>query len=649
MMKDRIPFKGVEENKAIRAILEGTSTHIGEKFFVSLVENLSKVLNTYGSWVTEYIEEERRLRALAFLLGDQWIKHFEYAITGTPCEIVVREHRLVHVRDKLFELYKGNPDLGDFGKSGAISYLGVPLVDINGRILGHLSVVDKAPIPKKQQVINIFRIFANRASAEMQRLRAEKETLEREEKLRRLFHSAMDAIIELDKNLKITRVNAAATKVFGFTGEEVLGRRFNEFLTKASSEKLVYLSQSLDEQTEGQNYTWIPGGLKGINEEGKQFPAEATLSRFEMDNENFYTIILRNVNERILAEQKIKSLTLESEYLKEELTSLTNFDEIIGDSEAIRNVLRDVKQVATTDSTVLILGETGTGKELIARSIHSSSKRAHKQFVKVNCAAIPSNLIESEFFGHEQGAFTGATKKREGRFSIANGGTIFLDEIGELPIDLQAKLLRVLQEGEFEPVGSSRTVKVDARVITATNRDISKAVKEGSFREDLYYRLNVFPIVLPPLRERSDDIEKLARAFIEKFSKRNGITLEPLSEEHFLCLKSYNWPGNIRELQNVIERAVITSTNGRLNLDRALPDLGNGLSYEASSRLVENDNKILSDKELKAIERKNILYALEKTNWRISGKSGAAALLCIPTSTLNSKIKAFGIKRNPKY
>jgi PAS domain S-box-containing protein len=646
-MKDRIPFRGVEENKAIRAILEGTSTDIGKKFFVSLVENLSKVLNTYGAWVTEYLEEERRLRALAFLLGNQWLNDFEYAITGTPCEIVITEHKLVHVRDKLFELYKGNPDLGDFGKSGAISYLGVPLVDINGSILGHLSVVDKVPIPKKQQVINIFRIFANRASAEMQRLRAEKETLEREEKLRRLFQSAMDAIIELDKDLKITRANAAATKVFGISSKEALGRTFNQFLTKASSEKLVYLSQSLDERPEDQNYTWIPGGLQAINKEGKQFPAEATLSRFEMANENFYTIILRNVNERIVAEQKIKSLTLESKYLKEELMSLTNSDEIIGDSHAMLRILKDVRKVAPTDTTVLILGETGTGKELIARSIHSSSRRAQKQFVKVNCPAIPSNLIESEFFGHEQGAFTGATKKREGRFSIANGGTIFLDEIGELPTDLQAKLLRVLQEGEFEPVGSSRTVKVNARVITATNRDLSKAVKGGSFREDLYYRLNVFPIVLPALRERSDDIEKLARAFTEKFSKRNGITLEPLSEEHIARLKSYNWPGNIRELQNVIERAVITSTNGRLNLDRALPGLGNDLRYEASAHLIENDNKILSDKELKAIEKKNILNALLKTNWRISGKNGAAALLCIPTSTLNSKIKALGIKRNP--
>ncbi|MCA9506646.1 MAG: sigma 54-interacting transcriptional regulator, partial [Myxococcales bacterium] len=211
------------------------------------------------------------------------------------------------------------------------------------------------------------------------------------------------------------------------------------------------------------------------------------------------------------------------------MKSLTGEGGIIGDSEPLKRVLEDVQKVAGTDATVLILGETGTGKELIARSIHSSSRRADKPFVKVNCPAIPSNLIESEFFGHEQGAFTGATRKREGRFAIADGGTIFLDEIGELPLDLQSKLLRVLQEGEFEPVGSSKTVKVNVRIISATNRDLIKEVKEGRFREDLYYRLNVFQIELPPLRERAEDIEKLARSFVEKFSVRDGMSLVPLS------------------------------------------------------------------------------------------------------------------------
>ncbi|KAB2834047.1 MAG: Fis family transcriptional regulator, partial [Candidatus Dadabacteria bacterium] len=235
--------------------------------------------------------------------------------------------------------------------------------------------------------------------------------------------------------------------------------------------------------------------------------------------------------------------------------------------------------------------------------------------------------------------------KREGRFSIADGGTIFLDEIGELSVDLQSKLLRVLQEGEFEPVGSSKTVKVDVRVIAATNRDLLKEVEEGRFREDLYYRLNVFQIELPPLRERAGDIEKLARAFMEKYAKRNGIGIEPLSGEDVRRLDSYSWPGNIRELQNVIERAVITSANGRLNLERALPvSKDNTVSTQDTAPPSGGGAHVLSDRELKELERKNIVRALEKAGWKVAGKDGAAAILGIPTSTLNSKIKSFGIE-----
>jgi transcriptional regulator with GAF, ATPase, and Fis domain len=323
-------------------------------------------------------------------------------------------------------------------------------------------------------------------------------------------------------------------------------------------------------------------------------------------------------------------------------------DGIIGDSQPLQRVLEDVNKVAGTDTTVLILGETGTGKELIARSIHSSSRRSDKPFIKVNCPAIPSNLIESEFFGHEQGAFTGATKKREGRFSVADGGTIFLDEIGELPLDLQSKLLRVLQEGEFEPVGSSKTVKVAVRVIAATNRDLLKDVKDGKFREDLYYRLNVFQIELPPLRGRAGDIEKLARAFMDKFSKRNGIALSPLSDEDIARLKSYSWPGNIRELQNVIERAVITATDGRFNLERALPDSRDRTQLEPCLDMTKSEDEVLSDKDLRELERNNIVRALEKSGWKVAGKDGAASILGIPNSTLNSKIKAFGIEMPSK-
>ncbi len=644
MDKKRTPFSSIEENEAILAILDGTSSEIGQDFFLSLVKNLSAVLNTYGAWVTEYFEDNLTMRTKALFLGDRWVDNLEYSVIGTACETVVNEKRLVHVRDDLFARYKGNPDLAGFRKTNAVSYMGIPFEDVDGRILGHMSVIDTDPISEDREVFNIFRIFANRASAEMRRLRAEKQILEREEKLVKLFDSAMDAIVELDKDFKINRINSAASKVFGVTGENIKGRLFNQFLNKQSSSKLIKLTESLDKRPEGEKFIWIPRGLRAYSAGGQEFPAEATLSRFEMGKEHFYTLILRNINERLLSEQRIRSLTIESEYLKEELKSLTESDGIIGGSGPLIKVLKDVKKVAGTEATVLITGETGTGKELAARSIHSSSRRSEKPFIKVNCPAIPSSLIESEFFGHEQGAFTGATRKREGRFKVADGGTIFLDEIGDLPIELQSKLLRVLQEGEFEPVGSSNTEKVDVRVVAATNRDLMKEVKEGNFREDLYYRLNVFQIELPPLRERSGDVERIAQAFVEKFSKRNGLSLELLNEDDVRRLNAYSWPGNIRELQNVIERAVITSVNGRVNLEQALPGITTKKTTTADPDDIDNES-ILSDIEMKELEKANILKALDKTNWKISGKQGAAALLGLPTSTLNSKIKSLGIQR----
>jgi transcriptional regulator with GAF, ATPase, and Fis domain len=337
-------------------------------------------------------------------------------------------------------------------------------------------------------------------------------------------------------------------------------------------------------------------------------------------------------------------LTVEAEYLREEIKELQSFDEIVGQSEPLARVLRDIEEVADTDANVLILGETGTGKELIARAIHRKSHRREKPLIKVNCAAMPGTLIESELFGHEQGAFTGATKKREGRFALADGGTIFLDEIGELPVELQVKLLRVLQEGEFEAVGSSRTQKVDVRVIAATNRDLKQATQEGKFREDLYYRLNVFPIEVPPLRERGDDISLLASTFANKFAQRMGRLIEPLSEACMSRLKAYGWPGNVRELQNVIERAVITSRDGRLNLDRALPESGKVTATEAVST-EDTANRVRTAKEFEELERANVIAALDATSWRVSGNGGAAQLLGVKPTTLSSRMKALGIER----
>jgi len=638
------PLRGIDEQAALRAIVEGTATETGERFFAELVRNLCRALGTHGAWVTEYLDDRRRLRALAFWLGDGWVDEYEYDIRGTPCEPVIDGDCLIHIPENVIELYPGDPDLRPLG---AVSYMGMPLRDVDGRILGHLAVLDNRPMPEEPQLQELFRIFADRAAAELRRLRAEAEVREREEKLGRLVDSAMDAIIELDSELRVTRVNPATEKVFRCGARRIVGREFAGFLTEEAREKLAALIAELDTRPEDRRYLWIPGGLNARCEEGEPFAAEATLSRFELRRRTFYTLILRNVNDRLQAERTIRALTVEADYLREELRELRNIDEIIGNSEPLLRALRDVSQVADTDATVLITGETGTGKELIARALHNASRRRDKSLIKVNCAAIPATLIESEFFGHVRGAFTGATEKRDGRFALADGGTIFLDEVGELPLDLQSKLLRVLQGGEFEPVGSSKTRKVDVRVVAATNRDLGREVADGKFREDLYYRLNVFPIHVPPLRERGDDIPLLAAAFAEKFARRMGRAVAPLTPECRQRLKAYAWPGNVRELENVIERAVITAREGRLNLDRALPD-ATAVAAVSATAAEESGGQVRTAEQMQALERDNMVRALESCGWRISGPQGAAHLLGIKPSTFSSRMKALAIERPSK-
>jgi len=311
--------------------------------------------------------------------------------------------------------------------------------------------------------------------------------------------------------------------------------------------------------------------------------------------------------------------------------------EMVGQSSALTTVLEQVRLVAGTDSTVLILGETGTGKELIARSIHSMSGRADRPFVKVNCAAMPFDLLESELFGHERGAFTGAVSQRPGRFEIAHGGTLFLDEIGDMPLASQPKLLRVLQEGEFERVGSSRTQHVDVRLIAATHRDLKAMSRSDEFRSDLYYRLNVFPVVLPPLRERRDDIVPLIRHFIELFSRRLGKEITCVPQESLLSMLAHDWPGNIRELQNVIERAVILSQDG------IFPDLCGQICREAVGDAAPSSGRGF-------YERDTIVKTLRETNWVVGGARGAAVKLGIKRTTLIARMKKFGIEceRRPK-
>jgi formate hydrogenlyase transcriptional activator len=337
-------------------------------------------------------------------------------------------------------------------------------------------------------------------------------------------------------------------------------------------------------------------------------------------------------------------LSKEKLYLEDEIRSEMNFAQIIGKSAALHRVLKPVETVAPTDSTVLIYGETGTGKELIARAIHDLSPRRSKPFVKLNCAAIPTGLLESELFGHEKGAFTGAIAQRIGRFEVANGGTIFLDEIGEIPLELQTKLLRVLQEREFERLGSSRTLRTDARLIAATNRDLEEMVSEQKFRSDLFFRLNVFPVHVPPLREREGDIPLLVGHFAQQFSRRMNKAIETIPSTTMDALCRYHWPGNIRELQNVIERAVILSTDSTLNVDVADLKISAGHVAEKTTPPRSPRNGALQD-VLEQSQRQHILKALSECNWVVAGPHGAAAHLGLKRSTLQLRMKKFGISR----
>jgi len=342
-------------------------------------------------------------------------------------------------------------------------------------------------------------------------------------------------------------------------------------------------------------------------------------------------------------------LQAENLYLQEEIRKEHNFEEMVGNSPALLALLQKVQRVANTDATVLICGETGSGKELIARAIHNSGPRKHRPLVKVNCGAVPASLLESELFGHVKGAFTGAIDRRVGRFELANGGTLFLDEIGELALDTQVKLLRVLQEQEFEPVGSSKTIHVDVRIIAATNRELAEEVRAGRFRSDLFFRLNVVPLTVPPLRERRDDIPLLVAYFLSRFSKKFGRQIEGVTRSTMDRLVRYEWPGNIRELQNVIERAVVLSPDPRLSLDADLLPAGSSPTSPQSVASPESDTEqTLATSELLSLseaERRHIETVLNRTNWVVEGPSGAARILNLHPNTLRSRMKKLGVSR----
>jgi transcriptional regulator with GAF, ATPase, and Fis domain len=362
----------------------------------------------------------------------------------------------------------------------------------------------------------------------------------------------------------------------------------------------------------------------------------------------------KDVTERNRAERELRrtlaenarlrdELERERDYLREEVNVAMNFGHIVGTSAALRRMLKRVEAVAETPASVLLQGESGVGKELVAHAIHVRSPRAPGPLVKVNCASIPKELFESEFFGHVKGAFTGANRDRIGRFQLADGGTIFLDEVGEIPLESQGKLLRVLQESEFERVGDDVTRSVDVRVIAATNRNLEELIVDGRFREDLFYRLSVFPIDVPPLRERDDDVVQLAQHFLEQTCKDFGRDILTLTRTQSAILRSYDWPGNVRELKNVIERAVILSEGKVLRLDLSMPTLREDSAGTGTTE--DPGEAVLTEKQIKELQKANLIKALKQTNWRVSGAGGAAELLGVRPTTLADRIRSYGLKR----
>jgi transcriptional regulator with GAF, ATPase, and Fis domain len=639
MQKDRHPPKPANQLLALKMIVEKTAALTGVDYFKELVKNLAEMLDVYGVWIATPDQSSLHLDALAFWLNGEFVDSYFYKIEGTPCEMVFQAPSVFHVPTRVVELFPRDPDLKPLG---AVSYMGVALKDKKGRTLGHLAALDNKPMPELPDFFALFNIFANRAAAELERLQYESTLAESASKLKQLVRHAFDAILEIDESLAIIQANPAAQKLFAIP--HLAGQaKLPELLSADGLHKIKRSIQFLNQPSSAENPAhWIPGHLECLGPDRAPFPSDATISKLPAHNESpRYILFIRDVRERLQAEEKIKTLRREADAWRQEAQHQHGQEPkaIVGNSPKIRSALRTAAQIAPTDSTVLIQGETGTGKELFAKAIHDQSPRRDKPLITVNCAAMPLELMESEFFGHVKGAFTGALSDREGRFVMADGSTLFLDEAGEMPLSLQAKLLRALQEGEIQAVGSSKTIRVDVRIIAATNRDLKEEVAAGRFREDLYYRLNVLPIQIPPLRERDTDIIELAEVFIARYAQKYQRAIEPLSEACQSRMRSYPWPGNVRELQNVIERAVITARAGKMNILQILtPPADAGPAVVA-----EGKNTVLTFEQMRQVEKENIGKALELTGGKISGQKGAAALLGIPATTLASKIKTLGI------
>jgi PAS domain S-box-containing protein len=651
---------------ALRAVVEGTAAGIGQEFFRSLVRHMAEAIAVPYAAVCEF-QAPPLGHVLAIWERDHVVEGLEFDFTTSPSGEVLR-HDLVHFPTGVLQRFPGAAFLAERGIDG---YMAVPLQAGGGDVLGFLSVFDDRPMPAEPRRLFILRIFAARAAAELLRLRAEQRLSESEARYRDLYENAPNAYWVVGLDGRILSANRRWSELIGYPLTEIVGQRSYSFAAETPTGR----PRSLEVRRKHEAGEPVSGWeIEMRHKDGRPVWIKVWMepTRGADGSLQAARCFCVDVTDRVLAEQERDRLQQQKLYLQEEIKAVHNFEQIIGRSPALLNVLDQVGRVAPTDASVLVTGETGTGKELIARAIHSASKRKDKPLIKVNCAALPAGLVESELFGHEKGAFSGAIAKRLGRFELADGGTIFLDEIGELPAEAQVKLLRVLQEREFDRVGGADPVRADVRVIAATNRDLLKEAQEKRFREDLYYRLNVFPVRLPPLRERRDDIPLIVHFLVNKFSQRIGKRLDEVSRQMMQRLQDYPWPGNVRELENVLERAVILTTGSIVDI---APDLlptpapvqaAHGRPNPAQEALAPageeepvkagdtRDNACLAVAQaspgqplpsLDAVERDYIITVLEHTKWVITGPRGAAKVIGLNPSTLRSRIKRLGISR----
>ncbi len=468
----------------------------------------------------------------------------------------------------------------------------------------------------------------------------------------RTLYRKMPAMLHtLDATGRVITVTDHWLGKLGYDREDVIGRPITDFYSAADRARFAS-DQALRAKISEGDFSNVERQMRTRSGKTLDIIMSALSHRDERGRVDRLLVASKDVTERKRAEQSLRrtlaenarlreELERERDYLREEVNVAMNFGRIVGNSPALKRMLRRVEAVADTPASVLVLGESGVGKELVAHAIHGQSPRAEGPLVKVNCASIPKELFESEFFGHVKGAFTGAQRDRVGRFQLADGGTLFLDEVGEIPLELQGKLLRVLQESEFERIGDDITRSVDVRVIAATNRNLESEIVAGRFREDLFYRLSVFPVEVPPLRERHEDIVPLAQHFLEQTCKDFGREILKLTKAQAAVLESYAWPGNIRELKNVIERAVILSPGRQLRLDLSMPEAGEPSPVRDSAPT--DQDRVLTETEIRDLVRRNIERALDRTGGRVSGKGGAAELLGIRPTTLADRIRAYGI------